>query len=163
MIRHFVNFLLALLPPSRCFALRYLLLRWAGLELERNVKFCGRGWIFGRGRLLIGEATWLSPGVIVHTHVDADITIGSRCDVGPGVEFMTGSHEIGSAARRAGEGTAFPIRVGDGCWIGARALILGGVSIGAGSIIAAGSVVTHNVPPNTLAAGVPASVKRQLT
>lgn len=163
MIRHFVNFLLGLLPPSRCFALRYSLLRWAGLELERNVKFCGRGWIYGRGRLLIGDATWLSPGVIVHTHVDADITIGSRCDVGPGVEFMTGSHEMGNSTRRAGEGTACPIRVGDGCWIGARTLILGGVSIGAGSIVAAGSVVTHNVPPNTLVAGVPASVKRQLT
>jgi maltose O-acetyltransferase len=163
MIRHLVNLFLALLPPSRCFALRCVLLRWAGLELEPDVKFCGRGWIYGRGRLLIGDATWLSPGVIVHTHAEVDITIGSRCDIGPGVEFILGTHKIGSANRRAGEGAARPITVGDGCWIGARTLILGGVSIGEGSIIAAGSVVTHDVPPNTLGAGVPASVKRQLT
>jgi maltose O-acetyltransferase len=162
MIRHIVNLLLGLLPPSRCFGLRHLFLRWAGLELERNVKFCGRGWVYGRGRLQIGEETWLSPGVIVHTHVDADITIGSRCDVGPGVEFMTGSHEIGAAERRAGKGSARPITVGDGCWIGARSLILGGISIGEGCVVAAGSVVAHNVAPNCLVAGVPASVKRQL-
>lgn len=162
MIRHIVNLLLALLPPSRCFTLRYLFLRWAGVGLERNVRFCGRGWVFGRGRLLIGDATWLSPGVMVYTHIDADITIGNRCDIGPGVEFIPGTHDIGSANRRAGEGDARPITVGDGCWIGARTLILGGVSIGEGSIVAAGSVVTHNVPPNTLVAGAPAGVKRQL-
>jgi maltose O-acetyltransferase len=135
----------------------------SGVELEPGVRFCGRGWVYGRGRLHIGADTWLSPGVIVYTHVDADIHIGERCDIGPGVEFIPGSHAIGRASRRAGTGTALPIALGDGCWIGARSVILGGVSIGAGCVVAAGSVVTHNVTPDTLVAGVPARAKRQLS
>lgn len=130
--------------------------------MQPNVKFCGRGWVYGRGRLIIGEGTWLSPGAVFHTHQEADIQIGARCDFGPGVEFVTGSHEIGTAERRAGVGTARTIVVGNGCWIGAKSLILGGVTIGDGAIIAAGAVVTRDVPAHTLVAGVPAVIKRQL-
>ncbi|MFL1550955.1 transferase [Pseudomonas sp. ArH3a] len=163
MIRHLINIILSLLPPSRLFAARAALLRFAGVELQSNVKFCGRGWIYGRGRLIIAEGTWLSPGAVFHTHQEADIQIGSRCDFGPGVEFVTGSHEIGTGERRAGQGTARTIVVGDGCWVGAKSIILGGVTIGDGAIIAAGAVVTRDVPAHTLVAGVPAVVKRQLT
>jgi maltose O-acetyltransferase len=99
---------------------------------------------------------------VIHTHVEAEILIGSRCDIGPGVEFITGSHDIGSASRRAGTGNARSIQIGDGCWIGAGTRILGGVTVGAGTIIAAGSVVTQDIPANVLAAGVPARVKRCL-
>jgi maltose O-acetyltransferase len=54
------------------------------------------------------------------------------------------------------------VTIADGCWIGARALILGGVTIGPGSVIAAGSVVVSDVPENVLAAGVPARARRAL-
>ncbi len=162
MLRHLINLLLWPLPPTRLFALRLSLLRLAGIEIERDARFCGRGWVYGRGRLRIGAQSWLSPGVIIHTHAEADIWIGNWCDIAPGVEFITGSHLIGTGDRRAGAGTAKPIRVGNGCWIGARSLILGGISIGDGAIIAAGSVVTRDVPAHALAAGVPAVVKRTL-
>lgn len=162
MIRHIVNFILAMLPPAGCFAFRRLLLRIARVGVSDNVSFCGRGWIYGRGPLIIGAGSWLSPGTKLYTHLDASIEIGAECDIGPEVSFITGSHRFGPAARRAGEGFAKSIVVGDGCWIGARSVILGGVSIGAGSVIAAGSVVTVNIPPHSLAAGVPAMVKRQL-
>jgi maltose O-acetyltransferase len=52
--------------------------------------------------------------------------------------------------------------VGNGCWVGAKSVILGGVTIGDGAIIAAGAVVTRDVPAHTLVAGVPAVVKRQM-
>lgn len=123
---------------------------------------CGRGWIYGRGSIRIGENTWLSPGVIFYTHLEAVIDIGADCDIGPGVEFITGSHLVGPASRRAGAGTVKSITVGDGCWIGAGSRILGGVTIGSGVVVAAGSVVTRDVPPNTLAAGVPAVIKKNL-
>lgn len=113
--------------------------------------------------MAIGVDTWLSPGVVIHTHVEASIVIGERCDIGPGVEFIPGSHIIGTSSRRAGSGTANPILIGNGCWLGAKSIILGGVSIGDGCIVAAGAVVTHNVPPNSLVAGVPARVKKQLS
>jgi maltose O-acetyltransferase len=162
-IRHLVNLLLCGLPPSRCFAFRRLCLRIAGISLAPGTRVCGRGWIYGRGRLAIGRDSWLSPGVIVHTHLAAAISIGARCDIGPGVEFIVGSHNIGGAGRRAGQGTARAIQVGDGCWIGAGAKIFGGVTVGASSVIGAGAVVLHDVPPNTLVAGVPAAPKRSLS
>ncbi len=163
MIRHLLNFILGLLPPTRLFFIRNFLLRCSGVEIHKSANFCGRSWVYGRGRLHIGATTWLSPGVVVHTHKDADIYIGDCCDIGPGVEFIPGSHVIGNSSRRAGVGTAKPITVGDGSWIGAKSIILGGVEIGAGCIVAAGAVVTKNVPPNSLVAGVPARVKRQLS
>lgn len=162
MLRHLVNFLLAWLPPSRCFGLRAFLLRGCKVDVGRDAKVCGRGWIFGRGTLQIGDGTWLSPQVVFYTHPDAPIRIGADCDVGPGVQFITGGHEIGPASRRAGEGFARPISVGRGSWIGAGVRILGGVAIGEGCIVAAGAVVVSDVPAHSLAAGVPAAIKRAL-
>jgi maltose O-acetyltransferase len=162
MIRHFANLLLWILPPSRLFWLRRWLLRLSGIVLAPDACICGRGWIYGRGRLQIGAGTWFSPGVVVYTHLDVAVEIGDRCDVGPGVEFVTGSHLIGSAERRAGAGMARAIKVGSGCWIGAHAVILGGVTLGDGVVVAAGAVVTRSVPANVLCAGVPAIEKRTL-
>ena len=157
-----MNVLLSMLPPSRAFGFRRALLAVGGVEVGRNAAVCGRGWIYGRGVLRVGAESWLSPGVVFYTHLDAPIVIGAQCDIGPAVEFVTGGHEMGGASRRAGAGTAMPILVNDGCWIGARSLILGGVTIGAGSVVAAGSVVTHDVPDNVLVAGVPAAIKKSL-
>jgi maltose O-acetyltransferase len=162
MIRHLLNILFWILPPSRLFLFRRICLKLAQVEIGKNVSVCGRGLIYGRGRLRIGNNTWLSPGVIVYTHLNAPIEIGSNCDIGPGVEFITGGHLIGGPSRRAGEGTAKTIVVNNGCWIGAGARILGGVSIGKGAVVAAGSLVIHNVPENVLVAGVPAVVKKKL-
>lgn len=69
---------------------------------------------------------------------------------------------MGSSERRAGAGWAKPIHIEDGCWIGARVTVLGGVRIGRGSVVAAGAVVTRDVPENCLVGGVPARLLRQL-
>ena len=68
---------------------------------------------------------------------------------------MSDTHEIGDSSRRAGASKYPSINIGDGCWIGANSLILGGFTIGEGTIIAAGSVVIKNCEPNSLYAGVP--------
>lgn len=162
LIRHLCNILLMPLPPTRLFGLRRALLRFAGIEIHSSANFCGRAWIYGRGVLCIGPDSWISPGVIIHTHEQAPISIGACCDLAPGVEIHPGSHEIGGTSRRAGAGKAAPVVIQDGCWIGARSLILGGVTIGKGAVVAAGSVVIGDVPANTLVAGVPAVVKREL-
>ena len=162
MIRHIINTFLWFLPPTRLFLLRNFLLKIAGIKFGRNISFCGHSWIYGRGDLLISNDTWISPGAIIFTHESVPIKIGARCDIGPSVEFITGGHDIGTSLRRAGNGFAKAIIVEDGVWIGAKSIILGGVTIGSGSIIAAGSLVRSDVPPNSLAAGVPAVVKRSL-
>jgi maltose O-acetyltransferase len=162
MIRHLLNLLLWFLPPSRFFLLRRYCLKISHVNINENVSVCGRGWIYGRGQLSLGNNTWLSPGVIFYTHLEAPISIGSNCDIGPAVEFITGGHIVGASERRAGEGTAKQIVINDGCWIGAGSRILGGVNVGAGAVIAAGSVVICDVPENVLVAGVPAVVKKGL-
>lgn len=132
------------------------------MDIQDGARLCGRSWVYGRGHLSIGPDTWISPGGEFFTSPDATIEIGRNCDIGPGCSFITGSHEIGGPKRRAGRGWASPIRVESGCWIGAKSILLGGVTIGPGSVLAAGSVVVKSVNGGYLAAGVPAKQKKEL-
>jgi maltose O-acetyltransferase len=72
--------------------------------------------------------------------------------------ILTTSHKLGPSAHRAGKHDLLPVEIGDGAWIGARATILPGVTIGRGAVVSAGSVVNKNVPPNSIVAGTPARV-----
>ena len=90
------------------------------------------------------------------------IAIGRSCDLGMEVMFCSSSHRAGPRSKRAGEYFHAPIVVGDGTWIGSRALILPGVTIGEGCIVAAGAVVTEDCAPDGLYAGVPARRVRDL-
>lgn len=92
----------------------------------------------------------------------AAIDIGDRVQLAPAVQLYTATHPLGAAARATGLEQAWPIRVGDDCWIGGGAIILPGVTLGAGSVVAAGAVVTRDVPPGVLVAGSPARVVRSL-
>ena len=76
--------------------------------------------------------------------------------------LWTGTHEVGPAVQLCGPGLTQPIKIGDGCWLGARVTVLGGVEIGAGCVIAAGALVNKDVPPNELWSGVPARFIRKL-
>lgn len=156
MLHYLINFLLIMLPPSHLFGLRRWLLRIANIEIHGSVCFCGGGWIFGRGNLKIDKGTWLSPSTVFYTHTEAPIVVGENCDIGPGVKFIPGEHEIGIHSRRAGKGTAEPIVITDGFWIGAYSLILEGATIGRGSVL------SRDVKADVLAAGVPMMVKREL-
>ena len=162
MIRYLLNLLFWILPPSHFFLFRRYCLKMGSVDVGKKTSICGHGWLYGRGPLSVGNDTWLSVGVIFYTHLEAPIMIGSNCDIGPSVEFITGSHKVGTSLRRAGKGIAKPIVVNDGCWIGAGSRILGGVNIGAGTIVASGSVVICDIPENVLVAGVPAIVKKKL-
>ena len=90
------------------------------------------------------------------------ITVGQDVFIGAETMLWTGTHDIGPPERRCGRGFARPIVIGDGCWLGARVTVLGGVEIGAGCVIAAGALVNKNVPPNELWGGVPAKFIRAL-
>lgn len=162
MFRHLLNLLFWMLPASSFFGLRRCLWRLAGAGIGHNTKLCGQAWVYGRGRFEIGDRTWIGPGGLFYTHHDAAILIGADCDIAPQVMFVTGSHEIGPAERRAGLGKADPITVGDGVWIGARAIVTGGVTIGRGAIVAAGALVIRDVEENCIVGGVPAKVMRRL-
>ena len=89
------------------------------------------------------------------------IWIGDRCFIGHDVVMATLDHSL-AVADRATTHPA-PIRLGSDVWEGAKVVITSGVSIGDGAVIAAGAVVTRDVPPCTIVGGVPAKVIRRLT
>jgi maltose O-acetyltransferase len=98
----------------------------------------------------------------LHIDLGASVRIGARVYVGFDVKLLTYDHDIGSSEQRCWGLLAGPIDIEDGAWIGSCAVILPGVRIGKGAIVGAGSVVSRDVAPNTLVAGVPARVIREL-
>jgi acetyltransferase-like isoleucine patch superfamily enzyme len=81
--------------------------------------------------------------------------------IGPNVSLITAGHPVESSQRRAVT-IGRPIAIGRNVWIGTGAIIIGGVTVGENSVVAAGSVVTKDVPPNTLVAGNPARLIRSI-
>ena len=91
-----------------------------------------------------------------------EVRIGRGCLLGPGVHIYTATHPLGPEKRAEGKEYGKPVRIGNNVWIGGRAVILPGVSIGDNAVIAAGAVITANVPDNVLAAGNPAVIRKRL-
>ncbi len=91
----------------------------------------------------------------------APITIGDDVMIAHRVNLITSGHPVPPERRRHAI-TAAPITIEANVWIGAAATVVPGVTIGTGSVVAAGSVVTRDVPPATLVAGNPARVVREL-
>lgn len=83
------------------------------------------------------------------------LTIGNSVSISHNVVIMTGGHKANSETF---EGEHLPIDIADYVWIGCNAVVLKGLTIGKGAIVAAGAVVTKNVEPYTIVGGVPASV-----
>lgn len=110
------------------------------------------------GPVTLGKRSFINKGGFVQGHV----TIGISVAIGPFVRIITDDHELGTPHRRAGQSFTRPVQIGNGVWIGASVTILGGVTVGDGAIIGAGSVVTRSVAANTIVAGVPARIVRQI-
>ena len=90
------------------------------------------------------------------------VDIGDNVIVGPYVGIYTAQHPLDSQERMDGWQTVQDISIGNNVWIGANVTILSGVSIGDNVVIGAGSVVTKNIPANSLAYGVPCKVVRTI-
>lgn len=140
---------------------RKVLLRWGGVQVA-SARIYGGGQYAGDLRgLKIGNGVFLNTGVAIFP--TGGVIIEDNVAIGPYALIMTGTHDIGGPERRASSATRFaPVRVGEGSWIGARTVIQGGVTIGPGCVIAAGSVVVSDCEENAFYAGVPAVLKRTL-
>jgi len=105
----------------------------------------------------IGDGTFIGQGVTLNAI--ERISFGENCGIAAGSYFMTWNHVIDdrTVELRATGKEATPITVGDGAWVGYDAVVLPGVDIGTGAVVAAGAVVTDDVPDWTVVAGVPAS------
>ena len=91
------------------------------------------------------------------------IHIGADVFIGPGTCLACAGHAIDPTERAMGIGTSKPITLEKGVWLGANCTVCGGVTIGEGSIIGAGSVVTKDIPPGVIAVGNPCKVMRKIT
>lgn len=138
--------------------IRRVLLRWSGIRIGRSVvaSRCS----FGSPRVSIGEDTFVNTGVFFDG--SGQITVGSNVHLAMEVMLLTGGHELGDEHRRGGAVTTGEIVIGDGVWVGARAVVLPGVTIGRGSVVGAGAVVTRSCEPNAVYAGNPARKIRDL-
>jgi acetyltransferase-like isoleucine patch superfamily enzyme len=112
------------------------------------------------GLLEIGERSLVNFGCsLVATEL---VRIGPRCQIGPYTMMLDNDFHRVEPERRLERPPSKPIVVGENVWIGARVILMAGVTVGDDSCIGAGSVVTADVPPRTLVAGVPARVIREL-
>lgn len=91
----------------------------------------------------------------------AEVRIGNDCMIAPNVALYTTGHSLEPKDRNK-SGYAIPIIIGDNVWIGGSSVILPGVKIGDNSIVAGGSVVTKDVPPNVVVAGNPAKIIKEI-
>ena len=92
----------------------------------------------------------------------APVRFGNNCMVGPGCLITTTGHPLTAAGRRNREAFSRPVTIGNDVWLGGNVTVLPGVTIGDNVVVGAGAVVTHDIPSNSLAVGVPARVVRSL-
>ncbi|RYZ60817.1 MAG: sugar O-acetyltransferase, partial [Proteobacteria bacterium] len=91
-----------------------------------------------------------------------EVRIGHDCLIAPRVSIFTATHPTDAETRASGVEYGKPVRIGNRVWIGGHAVINPGVTIGDNVIVAAGAVVTRDVPSNVVVAGVPAKIVRHL-
>ena len=94
---------------------------------------------------------------------EAYVTIGDDAFIGPNVSIYTACHSTNPVERNSRQEWAKPVSIGNNCWIGGSVTILPGVTIGDNCTIGAGSVVTRNIPANSIAIGNPCRVIKTLT
>jgi len=144
------------IPSTRFYRIKSLLLSACGVKIAKSTRIVSSVRIIGTGELNIGDDTFIGHGVSIYCSPPG-IVIGSYVDIAPNVTIVNGSHQVDMVGlHTAGTGLCKQIIIEDGVWIGASSTILTGVKIGRKSIIAAGAVVTSDVPEYSMSAGVPA-------
>ena len=140
-----------------------------GAACRRMFASCGadinveRGAVFGSGaRIRIGSRS----GIGLNARVSGSLTLGDDVMMGPDVMVFAVNHafdRLDVPMRQQGDADEQPVRIEDDVWIGARVILLPGVTVGTGAIVAAGSVVTKSVPAWAIVGGNPARVIRYRT
>ena len=112
------------------------------------------------GDVLIGDHTRIG----IHNTIIGPVTIGNHVNLAQGITVTALNHNFSDLNKRIDEQgiTTQPVTISDDVWIGANAVILPGVTIGQHAVVAAGAVVTKDVPPYSIVAGVPAKVLKRI-
>lgn len=161
-----VNLVCGLLPDFFSGVVRARVYRLAGFKIGPGVFLIGNLDLIS-GQPGFYEKLEIGPNVVIGNRVtinlDGNVTLGENVSLSPFVKIYTGTHNIGPGSnRRQNELLARPVVIEKGSWVGMCAVILPGVTIGHGSIVAAGAVVTKDVPPNSYVEGNPAKILQTL-
>jgi maltose O-acetyltransferase len=134
------------------YALRAGLYRMFGMEFASGARIAPGCWVLGGpGRIRIGAGTVINRGVVLDGRFP--LTIGGNVSVSIQTIILTLEHDLADPNFRA---VGAPVEIQDRAFLGARSLLLPGVTVGEGAAVAAGAVVTKDVEPYTIVAGVPA-------
>jgi maltose O-acetyltransferase len=134
--------------------------------LRRLLRYVGEGVVVRPpffceyGAIRIGDGTFINVGAVMLDVMP--ITIGAACQVGTRVQLLTASHPLDPEPRRIGWEYGQSITIADNVWLGGGAIVCPGVSIGEDTVVAAGAVVSRDLPAGVVAAGVPARVLREI-
>lgn len=161
---------------------RRLALRHPNVEIDPTSRISPEARIHPRnGRIKIGPRCVISPGVIVQGNVELGencsiqtgsivigygscdnpegrIKIGNHVRIAPFVQIIAGNHDTSDPDAPIGPVQGQPVTIEDNVWVAGRVIITAGVTIGRNSILAAGAVVTKDIPPFSIAGGIPAKV-----
>lgn len=141
----------SILPHIPFWTIRRLLLKAIGVKIGRGAFIMRKNYWINPNMFSIGSYSHINRGCVIDAR--GGITIGNSVSVSLGVYLITGGHDMNSESFM---GKFRPIVIDDYAWIGVGAKVLQGVHIGKGAVVAAGAVVTKDVPPYAVVAGVPA-------
>lgn len=134
--------------------IRRFIYKALGAEIGKNVVFHFRTEVRGLHRLKIGDGTIIGDNALLAAQ--RGLTIGNNVNLSSNVSIYSGAHDHRDPYFRSTPATTRPITIGDRVWIGSNAIILTGVNIGEGAVVCAGCVVTKDVDPYAVVAGIPA-------
>ncbi len=158
-LNYLTNHIVAHTPS---FTLRHLWYRRVlGIQLGHNagVHMGTYVWFWGPGAIRrIGVSIGRNSRIERNCTIDArsPLTIGDNVALSPEVMILAGTHDVNDPDFKNSEVGPWAVSIEDHVWIGSRAIIMPGVTVGRGAVVAAGAVVTKDVPPLTIVAGVPA-------
>ena len=146
---------------SCCNCLKSCFLKLRGAKIGKRVNFYPHTWINTGENLNIGDDVNFSYGVLVTT--GGGVTIGDRVLIGYRSQILSGNHHIPPKPERIhGSGHDMkPVVIENDAWIGGNCIVMPGVTIGEGAIIAGGSVVSKSVAPFSIVGGIPAKLIRE--
>ena len=149
--QRYMLFQVGLIPSHH---IRRFVYKALGAEIGKNVVFHFRTEVRGLHRLKIGDGTIIGDNALLAAQRGR--TRGKNVNLSSNVSIYSGAHDHRDPYFRSTPATTRPINIGDRVWIGSNAIILTGVHIGEGAVVCAGCVVTKDVEPYAVVAGVPA-------
>ena len=146
----FTNSILSSFPSRR---VRYYGLKLLGMKLSKNIRFYQGFHIRNPKQIKIEEGVSVGPKVLLDGRMG--LTIGKNAVLGYECIIWTLNHDYNDI-NFCGKGA--PVEIGANAWICSRSIILPGIKIGEGAVVASGAIVTRDVPPYTVVGGIPARV-----